>query len=152
MSRRDQVRMSDDEVATFLDEGHTMNIATVNPDGRIHLVAMWYAVDDGDPVFWTYAKSQKIKNLERDPKITALVEDGRAYEELRGVEVSGRGEIITDRDEVMRLGWLVAERYQGPLTEEARPFVERVGAKRHAVRIHAERVVSWDHRKLGGTY
>lgn len=153
MSRRDQIRMTDDEVRAYLDEGRpTLNVATYNHDGTIHLVAMWFAVEGGDVVFWTYAKSQKILNLQRDPRITCLIETGDEYAQLKGVEIVGTGEVITDRDEIQRLGWLVAQRFQGPLTEEARPFVEQVGAKRYAVRVKADRIVSWDHTKLGGTY
>ena len=152
MSRRDQIRMTDVEVAEYLDGRHTMNVATIAHDGTIHLVAMWYAMDGPDPVFWTYRKAQKIKNLERDPRITCLVETGDVYEELKGVELVGRGEIITDRDEVLSLGEKVAERYTGPVTDETRPFVHAAGEKRHAVRVRVERTVSWDHSKLGGTY
>lgn len=152
MSRRDQIRMADDEVAEYLDGRHTMNIATLNHDGSIHLVAMWYAMDGTDPVFWTYKKAQKIKNLERDDRITCLVETGDAYEELKGVELVGRGEIITERDEIMALGEKVAGRYTGPVTDETRPFVHAVGEKRYAVRVRVERRVTWDHGKLGGAY
>ncbi len=152
MSRRDQIRMTDEEVAEFLDGRHSMNIATLNHDGSIHLVAMWYAMDGTDPVFWTYRKAQKIKNIERDPRITCLVETGDAYEELKGVELVGRAELITERDEVMAMGELVAARYTGPVTDESRPFIHAVGEKRHAVRVRVDRTVSWDHTKLGGTY
>jgi PPOX class probable F420-dependent enzyme len=152
MSRRDQIRMSDAEIEEFLAGRHTMNVATLNHDGTIHLVAMWYTVIDGSPVFWTYGKSQKMLNLERDPRITCLVETGEDYAELRGVELVGRGEVVTDRAAVMEIGFAVADKYTGPLTEDARPFVEQVGAKRNAVRIHVDKVVSWDHRKLGGAY
>jgi PPOX class probable F420-dependent enzyme len=152
MSRRDQIRMSEEEVAAFLDGRHTMNVATLSPDGTIHLVAMWYAMEGTDPVFWTYRSSQKIRNLERDPRITCLVETGDAYEELKGVELVGRGEIVTERDVVMSLGERVAERYTGPVTDETRPFVHAAGEKRYAVRVGVERTVSWDHSKLGGTY
>jgi PPOX class probable F420-dependent enzyme len=152
MSRRDQIRMSDAEIREFLAGRHTMNVATLNHDGTVHLVAMWFTVLDGDPVFWTYGTSQKMRNLERDERITCLVETGDDYADLRGVELVGRGEIVTDRSAVMKIGWEVADKYTGPLTEDARPFVEQTGAKRNAVRVHVDRVVSWDHRKLGGAY
>ena len=152
MSRRDQIRMSEAELAEFLDGRHTMNVATINHDGSIHLVAMWYAMRGGDPVFWTYMKSQKIKNLERDPRITCLVETGDVYEELKGVELVGRGEVITERDQVLALGEEVAARYTGPVTDETRPFIHAAGEKRYGVKVHVERTVSWDHSKLGGTY
>lgn len=152
MSRRDQIRMTDEELADYLDGRHTMNVATINHDGSIHLVAMWYAMDGPDPVFWTYRKSQKIRNLERDHRITCLVETGDAYEELEGVELVGRGEVITDRDRIFALGERVAARYTGPVTDDSRPFIQAVGEKRYAVKVHVEKTVSWDHSKLGGTY
>src|SRR5690606_9802141 len=101
---RDQIRMTDDEVAAFLDGRHTMNIATYNHDGSIHLVAMWYAMDGTSPVFWTYKAAQKIKNLERDPRITCLVEAGDSYETLQGVELVGTAEILTEPEEFLAIG------------------------------------------------
>lgn len=153
MSRRDQIRMTDDEVRAFLAERHTMDVATLGADGRPHLVAMWYGYfPDGALGFWTYSRSQKIVNLRRDPRLTCLVEAGEAYEELRGVELVADGRIVEDREEVLALGASVFDRYSGPYTPEARPVLEQVGAKRVAVRIDVSDVVSWDHRKLGGTY
>src|SRR5690606_39864811 len=104
MSRRDQIRMSAEEIDEFLSGRHTMNVASFNHDGTIHLVAMWYAVLDGDPVFWTYGRSQKIKNLERDPRITVLVESGEEYAELRGVELVGRAEVLREKADVLAIG------------------------------------------------
>ncbi len=153
MSRRDQIRMDDAEVAAFLGERHTMNIATLGADGRPHLVAMWYGFfPDGALGFWTYGRSQKIVNLRRDPRMTCLVEAGEAYEELRGVELVADGTIVEEREEVLALGASVFDRYSGPYTPESRPILEQVGAKRAAVRIEVLETVSWDHRKLGGTY
>jgi PPOX class probable F420-dependent enzyme len=144
--------MTDEEVDQFLDGRHTMNVATIGPAGRIHLVAMWYGFLEGAPAFWTYGKSQKILNLRRDPRITALVEDGEQYEELRGVELVGSGTIVEERDRIMELGRSVFERYTGPYTDEMAPVLEATGAKRLVVKIEVESVVSWDHRKLGGRY
>jgi PPOX class probable F420-dependent enzyme len=151
-SRRDLIRMTDEEVEQFLDGRHTMNVATIGPDGRIHLVAMWYGFLEGAPAFWTYGKSQKILNLRRDPRITALVEDGEQYDELRGVELVGTGTIVEDRERIMALGRSVFERYTGPYSEEMEPVLEATGAKRLVVKVEVESVVSWDHRKLGGRY
>lgn len=152
MSRRDQIRMTPEEVDEFLHGRHTMNVATIGADGRPHLVAMWYGFLDGAPAFWTYGKSQKIVNLQRDPRITCLVEDGDRYEELRGAELVGRGVVIDDPDAVMAVGISVFERYTAPFSEEYRPMIEKTGAKRVAVKIEVEKTVSWDHRKLGGVY
>jgi PPOX class probable F420-dependent enzyme len=151
-SRRDLIRMTDEEVEQFLDGRHTMNVATIGPGGRIHLVAMWYGFLEGAPAFWTFAKSQKILNLRRDPRITALVETGEQYEELRGVELVGTGTIVEDRERIMALGRSVFERYTGPYTDEMAPVLEATGAKRLVVKIEVESIVSWDHGKLGGRY
>ena len=152
MSRRDQIRMTPEEVDAFLHDVRTMNVATIGPDGRPHLAAMWYGFLDGAPAFWTYGKSQKIVNLRRDNRITCLVEAGTTYESLRGVELIGIGTILEDRESVMAVGRSVFERHTGPLSEAGLPGLEQVGAKRVAVRIDVEKVVSWDHTKLGGVY
>lgn len=152
MSRRAQIRMSDAEIEEFLGGRHTMNVASFNHDGTIHLVAMWYAMLDGDPVFWTFGKSQKIRNLQRDPRTTLLIESGDDYGELIGVELVGQAEVLTDHDDIMEIGEAVYARYFGEVTDEVRPFVELTGAKRFGVRVKVDRVVSWDHSKLDGAY
>ncbi|MGH9033584.1 MAG: pyridoxamine 5'-phosphate oxidase family protein, partial [Acidimicrobiia bacterium] len=101
MSRRDQIRMTDDEIRTFLEDGRDLQVASINADGTPHLVTMWYAVRDGRLAFWTYAKSQKIVNLRRDPRLTVLVATGDRYEELRGVSISGHAELVEERDEIV---------------------------------------------------
>lgn len=153
-SRRDQITMSPEERAAFLDEERVLNIATIGPDGYPHVVAMWYAVIDGDVTFWTFGKAQKVINLQRDPKISALVEAGDEYSELRGLEIVGTAELIDDPDQVFEIGRAVAARYQGAvaLSEAALGGIAKQAQKRIGVRIKAERYVSWDHRKLGGGY
>lgn len=151
MSRRDQVRMSDEEVDAFLRETHhTMNVATYNHDGTIHLVAMWFGFLDGCPAFWTYRTSQKIRNLERDPRLTCLVEDGATYETLRGVELVGSAELVTDIEALLPLGRNVVARYNDDVSESSDldDYLRQYGAKRYGVKLHIDRVVSWDHRKL----
>lgn len=152
MSRRGQIRMTDDERATFLRGRHTMSVATIGPDGRIHLVAMWYGFVGEQLAFWTYGKSQKIVNLERDPNMTCLVEDGEAYDQLRGVEIVGRGVVSRDPEIVQAVGESTWERYTGPVDDQARQAVAVVGAKRAAVLIDADKIVDWDHTKLAGRY
>jgi PPOX class probable F420-dependent enzyme len=152
MSRRDQIRMTPDEVDAFLAGRNTMNLATIGPDGRPHLVAMWYGFLDGAPAVWTYGKSQKVLNLRRDPRITGLVETGETYDQLKGVELVGNARILDDRDSIMAVGRNVYERYNGAWTDDAAPALEIMGAKRVAIVIDVEKIVSWDHSKLGGTY
>ncbi|MCU1351447.1 MAG: class probable F420-dependent enzyme [Acidimicrobiales bacterium] len=153
MSRRDLIRMTDDEVEAFLQGRHTMNVGTFNHDGSIHLVAMWYGFLDGDAVFETFAKSQKVLNLRRDPRITVLVEDGDSYDQLRGVEMVGHADIVEDPELVKETAKSVLVRYQD-ITDPA--DIEAAAAlmanKRVAIRIRPERVVSWDHNKLAGGY
>lgn len=148
-NQRSQITMSHDEVVRFLEEQRVVNIATIGPTGVPHLVAMWYALVDGAIWFETKAKSQKIKNLRRDPRISCLVEAGHTYDTLRGVELEGRAEIVEDPERLWDVGVSVWERYNGPYSEEVKPFVEAMLNKRVAVRVEVERMRSWDHRKLG---
>jgi PPOX class probable F420-dependent enzyme len=152
MSRRQQITMTDEEVHDFLQGRHTLNVATFNHDGTIHLVAMWYGFLDGDIVFETFAKSQKVQNLRRNPSITVLVEDGDQYEELRGVELVGRAEIIDDTETILDVARSVLRRYHDLAPEDIDGAAEFMARKRVGVRVRADRVVSWDHRKLGGGY
>jgi len=148
-NERSKITMSDAEVQAYLDGSRTATMATVGPDGQPHLVAMWYAVVDGEIWFETKAKSQKAVNLRRNPKITCLIEDGWTYDALRGVAIEGRAEIVEDADKLWEVGKSVWERYTGPYTEEAKPLVELMLHKRIAVRLVPERTRTWDHRKLG---
>ena len=153
MSRRDQIKMTDAEIEAFLQEQRTMSVATIQADGRPHVVAMWYAFLDGVPAFWTFAKSQKVVNLRRDPRLTCMVEAGDTYDQLRGVELVAHANITDDPEEVVRFGVEEFERYQGiKMTDALLPGVQRMANKRVVVKIEVERLVSWDHRKLGGTY
>jgi PPOX class probable F420-dependent enzyme len=145
--------MTDEEVQAFLEAGRDLQVASINADGTPHLVTMWYAVRDGMVAFWTYGKSQKIVNLRRDPRLTVLVATGETYEELKGVSITGRAELVEERDEVVRYGEAVYERYWGPLDNDAvREGVRTMGAKRVVVVVKPEKVVSWDHSKLAGAY
>lgn len=150
MSRRDQIRMTDDEVGEFLAGRRTMTIATLGADGRPHLVAMWYGFLDGAPAFETYAKSQKVLNLRRDPRITCLVESGERYEELKGVQLVGTAEVLDDPAPLRATAESVVSRYfdvqDDPAAVEL--AVEALMHKRVAVRIDVDDVVSWDHSKL----
>jgi PPOX class probable F420-dependent enzyme len=151
--RRDLIRMTDDELDAFLHARQTMNVATYNHDGTIHLVAMWYGFYDGKLAFETFTKSQKIKNLQRDPRITVLMETGDKYEELKGVEVVGTATVTDDPAVVMPVARSVVERYfavDNP--SDADTVAAALANKRSAVVINVDKVVSWDHTKLGGTY
>jgi PPOX class probable F420-dependent enzyme len=153
VSRRGQIAMSGAEAAAFLAERTTMTCATVGRDGWPHLMPLWYVVRDEELWAWTYAKSQKAVNLRRDPRCTLQVEDGTLYGELRGVMLACRAELRSDVDAVARLGAEIIARHGG---EQVTPELERTlrgqAAKRVAVRFRELRRVTWDHRKLEGTY
>ncbi|WP_078308932.1 MULTISPECIES: PPOX class F420-dependent oxidoreductase [unclassified Mycobacterium] len=148
-NQRSQIVMSDEEITEFINNSRTTTMATIGADGQPHLVAMWYAVIEGELWFETKAKSQKVVNLKRDPRITCLIEDGLTYDTLRGVSIEGQAEIVEDADQLFQVGISVFERYTAPYTEEMKPFVEQMLNKRIAVRVRPARIRSWDHRKLG---
>lgn len=154
MSRgRAAVRLTDEELADFLAANMKVQVATVGPDGAPHLTTLFYALDDqGRITFWTYGSSQKIKNLRRDPRVSCLVEDGIDYGELRGVSIQGRAELVEDYDEIRTLGRRVVEVMAGgaDLGELGDQIVDGQARKRVGVVIVADKVASWDHRKMNG--
>ncbi len=148
-NQRAQIVMSHDEVVEFLHQQRSSTVATYGPQGQIHLVGMWYAVMDDTIWIETKSKSQKAVNLRRDPRMSFLVEGGHTYDQLRGVAMEGTGVVIDDSDVVWDVCRNVFERYNGPYSDELKPFVEVMAKNRVAVRLDVERVRSWDHRKLG---
>src|SRR3954468_6044531 len=151
-SRRDQIRMTDDELRDFLAEHKVVTVATAGPHGRPHLMPLWYVPQEGGELIgWTFAKSQKAKNLERDPRATLQVEDGVSYEELRGVMLECDVAVEHEPDRVAEYGRALFERYAGT-GPEIDAMIAGQAAKRIGLRFQPTRTVSWDHRKLGGTY
>lgn len=148
-NQRNQIVMTDEEIADFVARSRTGTMATVGPDGQPHLVAMWYAVIDGEIWVETKAKSQKTVNLRRNPRVSFLIEDGQTYDTLRGVAFEGVADIVEDPDTIFAVGVNVWERYNGPYTEDLKPAVDMMMNKRIAVRVVTKRTRSWDHRKLG---
>jgi PPOX class probable F420-dependent enzyme len=152
MPRGDDIRMSADEIDEYLHEGHTMTLATNGPRGHPHAVAMFYDLDDdGTILFATYAVSQKVRNIERDPRVTLLVETGRAYDELRGVMIEGRAEISKDLDRTVATMIKANATTGSPLPDLAsipEQVKKKMAGKRVLVSVTPERVVSWDHAKL----
>ena len=150
-NQRSQIVMTDEEIASFLEQSRTASMVTIGPSGMPHVVAMWYGLIDGNIYFETKGKSQKVQNLRRDPRIVVAVEAGDTYDQLRGVSIEGNAVLLedTDADEYWAAGISLFERYQGEYSEEMRPVVEMMMNKRVAVRVEPTRVRSWDHRKLG---
>jgi PPOX class probable F420-dependent enzyme len=154
--KRDQIGMSEREVASFLDEQRVMNVCTLGRDGWPHATALWYVLRDGEPWIYTYAKSQKVKNLERNERATLLVESGHEYQELRGVMLKARAELHRDLDTVAAVGQELAARYRGEgdpaVDASAREAFRKQAAKRVAVQFRVQEAASWDHAKLAGAY
>jgi PPOX class probable F420-dependent enzyme len=149
VNQRAQIKMTPEEVEAFLNERHSMTMSTIAGDATIHSVAMWYGFLEGAIAFETKAKAQKVVNLRRNPALTCLVEAGETYDQLRGVTLIGTGEIIDDPARMWELGVSVFERYNGPYSDEMKPFVEAMLNKRVVVKLHVNKTVTWDHRKLG---
>ncbi len=156
--KRSQITLSDAEMQAFFEEERVVTCATIGPNGRPHLMPLWYVVDKGLITGWTFGKSQKVRNLERLPQATLQIEAGRdRYLELRGVMLECDVEILRDPASVEAIGLALARRYGGlppgaELSPEARAGVLKQVAKRVGMRFTPTRVVSWDHRKLGGGY
>lgn len=153
MPGRGRVAMDESEVRSFLEANLKVQVAAIGAEGVPHLTTLFYTLDDGRIAFWTYGKSQKIVHLERDPRVSVLVEDGVEYGELRGVSITGRAELVRDHDRIVDIGSRVVTRMTGVATFEelgdiGREGVERQARKRVAVVIHPEHVATWDHRKL----
>jgi PPOX class probable F420-dependent enzyme len=149
-SRRGQIEMTDEEVLAFLREQMVMQCATVGPRGLPHLVPLWYVLEGAELVGWTYAKSQKARNLERDARATIGVEDGVQYHELRGVMLECDVRLERDPTVVEQHGLGLFARYAGEITPEIREMVAKQAPKRVGLRFVPSRTVSWDHRKLDG--
>jgi general stress protein 26 len=154
VSRRDQIKMAPDEVRAFLEEERTVTCATNGRDGFPHLMPLWYVLRNDRIWAWTYAKSQKTKNLERDPRATLQVEAGLDYPELRGVML--RCEVVVHRDvEVIEgIAMGLVDRYNGPGPEfdPIRDGFRKQAPKRVGLEFVERDRVTWDHRKLRGTY
>jgi PPOX class probable F420-dependent enzyme len=157
VSRRDQIRMTDAELREFLAKSQTIIITSINADGTPHPMPMWYGVEpDGSIVMTTFTKSQKIRNIERDPRVTLLVEDGTVYSELRGVVIYGKADLIRDTDQVVeilaRVSTKSLDNPDDATRDNIRKAVRGTAPKRTGIRIRPDKIVSWDHGKLGGVY
>jgi PPOX class probable F420-dependent enzyme len=145
--------MSDREVADFLGRQRVVICATNGPRGWPHLMPLWYVMRGTEIWAWTYAKSQKVRNLERDPHATLLLEDGEEYHQLRGVMIEAHAVIHREREQVAELGAEIAERHgRGSSGPQLMDALRAQAAKRVGLQFVPGRVASWDHRKLQGVY
>lgn len=154
-SRRDQIQLTPSEQLELLDEERVVIATTIGPRGWPHSMPLWFVVRDGDIWAWTFAKSQKVKNLERDPRCTLLVETGVEYGDLRGIQIEAEAELIRDLDQIVEFGKQLTIRYADGIDKiegDAEAGLRAQAPKRVAIHFRPVRVASWDHRKLGGTY
>jgi PPOX class probable F420-dependent enzyme len=155
MSRRDQIKMTDEEVRELLEKERIAVVSSLGPRGWPHSMPMWFVVRDGDLWVWTYAKSQKVRNLERDRRATVLVETGHEYGELRGMMVEAEAELHRDFETVIGFAEELTVRYAEGISAvegDAKKGLEAQAPKRVAIQFRPQRTATWDHRKLGGTY
>lgn len=151
-SRRDMIRMTDDEIAAFLEQGKSLQLATINRDGSPHLVTMWYGLMDGKIVIETFAKSQKAVNLGRDPRVACLLESGTEYSELKGVQINGTARLVSDPEEVRGMMKAVLGRNHEMDEKTLELAAEHGAKKRVGAVIEPTKIVSWDHTKLDVAY
>ncbi|HEY7151082.1 MAG TPA: TIGR03618 family F420-dependent PPOX class oxidoreductase [Solirubrobacterales bacterium] len=155
MSRRAEIQLSPPEQRELIEAERVVVVSTMGSRGWPHSMPLWYVPRDGEIWIYTYAKSQKVRNLERDPRATLMIETGHEYGELRGVEIEAEAEIHRDLDTVFELARELTSRYTDDHVAMDDAAVEALKAqarKRVAVRFRAKRVATWDHRKLGGGY
>jgi PPOX class probable F420-dependent enzyme len=154
-SRRDQIKLTDRERDELLATERIVVVSSHGPRGWPHMMPLWYVLRDGEVWVWTYAKSQKVKNLERDPRATLLVETGVEYGELRGVMIEAEAELIRDTDRIVEFGKELTIRYSEGIDSvegDAAAALVAQAPKRVAIHFRPERIATWDHRKLGGVY
>jgi PPOX class probable F420-dependent enzyme len=155
MSRRAQITLSEAELGELLEAERVAIVSSLGPRGWAHSMPLWYVARDGEVWIWTYAKSQKVRNLERDPRATVLIETGHEYSELRGAMIEAEAELHRDFETVLGFAEELTLRYAEGISSlggDARAGLEAQAPKRVAIRFKPVRTASWDHRKLGGTY
>jgi hypothetical protein len=152
--KRDQIVLTDAEIEAFLEEQRTVIVGTNGPRGVPHMMPLWYVVRGAEIWGWTFTKAQKIKNLERDPRATLLIETGETYDQLRGVSFECDVELDDNYEVVKALGIDLFTRYgDGSYPVDAVvKMIETQASKRTALKFIPRRTMSWDHRKLGGAY
>ena len=154
-SRRDQIKLSDEEVRELIDSERIVVVSSLGPRGWPHVMPLWYVPRDGEIWIWTYAKSQKVKNLERDPRATLLIETGVEYQDLRGIQIEAEAELIRDIDEIVEYAKEMTVRYSEGIESvegDAAAGLQAQAPKRVAIHFHPKRIATWDHGKLGGSY
>jgi PPOX class probable F420-dependent enzyme len=155
LSRRAEIQLTEEEQRELLESERIVVVSSFGPRGWPHSMPLWYVLRDGEIWIYTYAKSQKARNLERDRRATLLIETGHEYAELRGVMIEAEAEIHRDHDLVFEIAKQLTVRYAEGLESvegDAAKALEEQARKRVAVHFKPVRTASWDHGKLGGGY
>lgn len=155
MSRRAEIELSEAELRELLEGERIAVVSSNGPRGWPHSMPLWFVPRAGEVWIWTYAKSQKVRNLERDPRAAVLVEAGREYAELRGAMIEAEAELHRDLETKLAFAEELTLRYADGLTSlgaDARAGLEAQAPKRVAICFKPVRTATWDHRKLGGAY
>ena len=157
MPRRDQIRMTDAEIRDFLRTQKTIILSSIGPDGVPHPMPMWFVADDDLVVSMaTFRGTQKIVNLQRDSRVSLLVESGREYSELKGVVIYGAAELSEDTDAIIATLTAASQKETTEADAETRVSMsdgmKKSASKRILIRVKPDRIVSWDHSKLQGIY
>jgi PPOX class probable F420-dependent enzyme len=150
MPERPDIRLTPDEQAAYLRANRKCALATLDKHGFPHVTAMNFVVRDGAFYMTSYGKAQKVVNVRRDPKVAIMVETGSAYAELKGVMVRGLCEVIEGAEAVQQVfAWSAEARGE----TYSRPAAASSSApKRVVLKIVPQKIISWDHSKLGGRY
>ena len=156
MSRRDQIKMTDEEIIAYLKNSRTMILVSNGKNGFPHPMPMWYYIGDDNAVYMTtFRKSQKINNLKRDPKVALLVESGDAYEELKSVLIYTEVELLDDLEATQDILFNIAVA-RGEVSANADKQVQegmmKTAPKRIGMKFTLDKIITWDHGKLGGGY
>jgi PPOX class probable F420-dependent enzyme len=151
---RQDISMPADVAIRFIEEGRNLQVATLSRSGQPHLTTVWYVVEGGRITFHSFTKSQRSVNLRRDPRITVLVETGGEYSDLRGVMVQGSAELDQDPDRSTRMFQALSSKYQGLEIDDetAAAMWGPRAVKDTVVTVVPQRIITWDHRRLGGSY
>jgi len=156
MSRRDQISMTLEEISDFLKNSRTIILVSNGRDGFPHPMPMWYAVDENNVVYMTtFRKSQKINNLKRDPRVSLLVESGDVYQQLKSVVIYTEVELVSDVEATRDILFNISVQ-RGDLQADAgdaiREGMMNTASKRMGMKFTPDKIISWDHSKLGGVY
>lgn len=137
--------LSEEELRDFLDRAPIAHLGSLNPDGTVHIAALWFRYDNGDIVLGTQDMSNKIRNIRRNPAVTVLIDVEEPV--LRGVLIYGHAQL--DYVDVVAKRVAIFEKYMPH--EDAQEFATLMADRFDPViiRVTPDRLTSWDYAKEG---